>query len=197
MRIVLMSAWLLALVAGVAWHYGPGQTYAKLDRVGDCAAAARDAVAGEHYAQAVEHYEAALKQLPPDRKTAQRQLRLEKAKAQMLAKQLPEAHSELQQLVEELLEDQTADAQLLTQARSALAQAQYYLTWLMRLEGLGRDQWEPEIEAARQHYKLLAEKAQAAGDASAANKHQEDLEAAIRLARMDLSELQGLPLPSQ
>ena len=27
--------------------------------------------------------------------------------------------------------------------------------------------------------------------------HQEDLESAIRLARMDLSELQGLPLPGQ
>ena len=35
------------------------------------------------------------------------------------------------------------------------------------------------------------------GDETSTKKNQEDLEAAIRLARMDLSELQGLPLPSQ
>ncbi len=26
------------------------------------------------------------------------------------------------------------------------------MTWLMRLEGLGADEWEPEIESARQTY---------------------------------------------
>jgi hypothetical protein len=78
-----------------------------------------------------------------------------------------------------------------------MANAQYYMTWLMRLEGLGRDAWEPEIESARQTYKLLAEQAEQRGDTPAAKTHQEDLESAIRLARLDLSELQGLPLPSQ
>ena len=34
-------------------------------------------------------------------------------------------------------------------------------------------------------------------DEAAAQEYQEDLESAIRLARMDLAELQGLPLPSQ
>jgi hypothetical protein len=67
----------------------------------------------------------------------------------------------------------------------------------MRLEGLGRDEWEPEAEAARQTYKLLAEDAARRGDPAAAARHREDLEASVRLARMDLSELQGLPLPSQ
>ena len=71
------------------------------------------------------------------------------------------------------------------------------LTWLMRLEGLGREAWEPEIEAARQNFKLLAEQAEKSGDRVAAQMRKEDLESAIRLARMDLSELQGLPLPSQ
>ncbi len=63
----------------------------------------------------------------------------------------------------------------------------------MRLEGAPREEWEPRIESARQTFKQLA------GDASGAARQeaQEDLESAIRLARMDLSELQGLPLPSQ
>jgi hypothetical protein len=67
----------------------------------------------------------------------------------------------------------------------------------MRLEGEPKDVWEPEIEAARQGYRLLAEQAEAKGDADGKKKHTEDVESSIRLARMELSDLQGLTLPSQ
>ena len=80
---------------------------------------------------------------------------------------------------------------------NTLANSEYYMTWLMRLEGLGRDAWEPRIEAARQTFKLLAVEAEEQGDEKLLKKSKEDLEAAIRLARIDLTELQGLPLPSQ
>ena len=46
----------------------------------------------------------------------------------------------------------------------------------------------------RQTYKLLAQEER---DDAKKLALQEDLESSIRLARMDLSELQGLPLPSQ
>jgi hypothetical protein len=98
--------------------------------------------------------------------------------------------------MDELQEDPGADPAVLAEARSTLANAQYYMTWLMRLEGEPRDVWEPEIEAARQNYRLLAEQADRQGNSQRARKCQEDLEAAVRLARMDLGELQGLPLPS-
>ena len=100
-------------------------------------------------------------------------------------------------MVDELKDDDAADPELLRETRDAYANSQYYMTWLMRLEGLKREAWEPEIEAARQTYRLLAEQAEASGDDDAAKKSREDLESSIRLARMDLSELQGLPLPSQ
>jgi hypothetical protein len=103
----------------------------------------------------------------------------------------------LKNLVDELKEDDRADSHLLAEARDALSNSQYYMTWLMRLEGQPRELWEPEIDAARQTYRLLAEQADAKGNAESAKKHREDLESTIRLARMDLSELQGLPLPSQ
>ena len=115
----------------------------------------------------------------------------------MLAHQLPDAHGELRNLVDEMTADAGADPKLLADARSAQANSQYYTTWLMRLEGAGRDEWEPEVESARQTYRLLAEQAEKAGDTAAAAKHREDLEAAVRLARMELSELQGLNLPKQ
>ena len=67
----------------------------------------------------------------------------------------------------------------------------------MRLEGKSKSQWEPEIESARQTFRMLAEDAKKAGNNDAAEQNQKDLESSVRLARMDLSDLQGLPLPSQ
>ncbi len=197
LRILLLTVWLLVPVVGYALHMGPGQDQQKLDAAAAHIRAAETAAKDNDYAAAVAEYDEALKALPAGRLAETRQLRLEKAKAQMLAKQLPEAHADLKALVDELAGDPAADPKLLADARSAMANANYYMTWLMRLEGLSQDVWEPEIEAARQTYKLLAEQAEKAGDAAAAQKHREDLEAAVRLARMDLGELQGLPLPSQ
>ncbi len=197
LRIFLLTAWVLAAVGVGVWHLGPGQDYKKLDNAAVQIRAAEAAAAEADYQTAVEKYDAALAALPPDCIGEARRLRLERAKAQMLAKKLPEASGELKSLVDELSADPTADPKLLAEARSAMANSQYYMTWLMRLEGMSQDVWEPEIEAARQNYKLLAEQAEKRGDTLAITKHKEDLEAAIRLARMDLGELQGLPLPSQ
>jgi hypothetical protein len=196
MRMLLLVGWLILPLGVGIWHYGPGQDRVRLDEAaGLLAEAERHAAAGA-WADAVEKYEEALKRLPADRVAEVRRVRLERAKAQMLARQLPAAHADLKALVEEL-KDGGADAVLLAEAREALANSQYYMTWLMRLEGQPRDLWEPEIESARQTYRLLAEQASAQGDDTAVKKNREDLEASVRLARMDLSELQGLPLPSQ
>jgi len=194
LRILLLTAWVMLAVGWVSWHLGAGQDYVKLDDVSRHLRAAEAAAADKDYPAAVERYNEALAALPPGRTSDARKIRLEKAKAQMLAKQLPDAHADLKGLVDELAADPAADPKLLADARSTLANSQYYMTWLMRLEGMGQDVWEPEIEAARQTYKLLAEQAT---DPKDRQKHTEDLEAAIRLARMDLGELQGLPLPSQ
>lgn len=197
LRVLLLTGWLLLPVAGLAWHLGPGQDQKALDEVARHLRLAESAAAGEDFTAAVDEYNAALKALPGGRRAEGRKIRLERAKAQMLARQLPDAHAELRGLVDELSADPAADATLLAGARSAFANSQYYMTWLMRLEGVGRDVWEPEVEAARQAYKLLAEDADERGDSAAATKCREDLEATVRLARMDLGELQGLPLPSQ
>ncbi len=197
MRYLLFVGWLLMATLGVAYHYGPGQERLRLDNVAGILADADRYAANSEWGKAAGAYGDALKLLPADRFVESRRIRLERAKALMLAKQLPTAHEDLKTLVEELSTGQAADPQLLTQARSALANSQYYMTWLMRLEGLSKDVWGPEVEAARQEYRLLAEQAESAGDTAGAKTHREDLEATIRLARMDLGELQGLPLPSQ
>jgi hypothetical protein len=197
MRVLCLTAWLLILLIGAAWHYGPGQDRVRLEHATSVLARADAAAAAEQWQQADELYDEALQLLPPERLQDIRRVRLEHAKTQMLNHKLPEAHEDLNSLVQELTSDPSANPKQLTDARSALANSQYYTTWLMRLEGYAREEWEPEIEAARQNFTLLAEQAEACCNAAEARKHEEDLESTVRLARMDLAELQGLPLPSQ
>ena len=211
MRKVILFVWILLPVAAGAYHFGPGQDRVRVDRAADAAhraeAAANSArevsakegelAAHDRWAEAEAAYSEAIDLLPAGRVAESRALRLERAKAQMFVSELPEARRELEGLVREVSEDPTADRGLVDGAREALANAQYYTTWLMRLEGAPREEWEPEIEASRQHYKLLAEESARSGDEKLAAASRENLESTIRLARMDLTELQGLPLPSQ
>ncbi|MCY2960349.1 MAG: hypothetical protein NTY35_09305 [Planctomycetota bacterium] len=211
MRKLLLFGWLLLPVAAGAYHFGPGQIALLADHAsasareaGSLASEARaiaardgDEEARGTWAAAVEAYERALQELPTGHDAEGRALRLELAKARMFVSQLPEAHRDLVTLVEELQSEPAANSKMLSEARAALANAQYYRTWLMRLEGAPRDEWEPEIEASRQNYRLVAESAATQGDAEVARVTEQDLEAAVRLARMELSDLQGLPLPSQ
>lgn len=201
MRRLLIAAWLLVPVGAWAYHEGPGQEGLQLDRVDALLADARAAADSGDWAGAAEHYEAALKELPALETDAlvhtSRRIKLSAAKAKLTAAELPAARKELIALVDELSADEMRDEELLDEAREAHANAQYYWTWLMRLEGYPRSEWEPEVEVARQSYRLLAERAEDRGDESAAKTHMEDLESTIKLARIDLEELQGLPLPSQ
>lgn len=210
MRKLYLCIWLLLPVAAGAYHYGPGQDLLRADRAQDLAEEGRAAALEAAQLQASDEgaararwdvaesaFSRALEELPASRVEEARALRLERAKAQMFLSKLPEARAELESLVDELAGDPKADPRVLDDARAALGNAQYYTTWLMRLEGLPREEWEPEIEASRQNFKLVAERAAAAGDEATAERTKRDLESSIRLARMDLDELQGLPLPSQ
>ena len=197
MRGMILTVWLLIPIGVGFYHFGPGQNPARLDAVGVTLAQARADVLNERWSDAVTGFESALAALPTEKVHEGRQIRLELAKAQMLDHKLPEANESLEALVAEMTDDPGADARLLAEARAAEANSQYYLTWLMRLEGEPRAVWEPEIESARQTFRLLAEKAEQSGDAANAKRNREDLESSIRLARMELKDLQGLPLPGQ
>jgi len=201
MRKLLLAGWLLLPVGAWAYHEGPGQEGLQLDRVDAELAQARAAADKDDWDQAVVHFEAALKELPALETRAlthaSQRIKLSAAKAKLEASDLIAARRELSDLVADLGADENADPAMLDEAREAFANSQYYYTWLMRLEGYPRDEWEPEVEVARQTFRLLAERADERGDEAGAKTHMEDLESAIKLARMDLEELQGLPLPSQ
>lgn len=198
MRKILIAAWLLVPFAGAAYHAGPGQRGERLDAAARRVAEAEALEARKDFAGAVDAYGDALALLPEDvRGDESRRLRLKRAKARMFAARLPDANADLEDLLAEVAADPKADPALAADVRAALASSQYYMTWLKRLEGAPREEWQPFIDEARQNYRVLADEARSAGDESTALKRQEDLDASVRLARMDLSELQGLPLPSQ
>ena len=54
-----------------------------------------------------------------------------------------------------------------------------------------------ESESSRQHFRLLSENSLQQSDARVATDFQKNLEAVIRLERMDLSVLKALPLPKE
>src|SRR5262245_38266655 len=133
-RILLLTGWLLIPLGAWAYHMGPGQEQIALDAAADHLRAADAAAAkGDDYT-AIEEYDAALAALPPGHTAETRAIRLRKAKAQIRAHQLPQAHADLKALVDELSADPDADPALLADARATLANSQYYMTWLMRLE---------------------------------------------------------------
>ncbi len=197
MKLTLLILWLALPLAAAAYHFGPGQDRLKTDDAATHLAQAKLAAAEGDHAAAIEACDAALAALPTEAVDAARQLRLLRAKEKLPSGQLPEAHDELDALFTELNGDATADPELKRETRTALATSKYYLAWLMRLEGGAEEEWGPEIEAARQHFRHLSEEAEAAGQTTLITTQRTNLESAIRLARMDLTDLQGLPLPKQ
>ena len=197
MRILFLVLWLLIPVGAFAYHLGPGQSDMKRDQVAQLLADADSYLAEEKWAEAEPLYKSALELLPDDAVYTNRRARLELAKCQLQNKGLPQANEDLKVLVNELEEDKDASAALLTDARTALANSQYYITWLMRLEGRPESDWDKEITSSQQIYRLLAEEASKGSDEEMIAIRKSDLESAVKLARMDLGELQGLPLPSQ
>lgn len=198
MRNILLVTWLLLPIGAWAYHEGPGQHREDLEAADAVLVKAHAAAVAGEWQQAIQLYEDGIKALPADADVVgmslRQRLQLELNKARLQAGGLPDARQELEVLVEQMQGTAGADPRLLAEARQALARAQFYTTWLMRLEGLDRKEWEPEIEAARQNWRLLAEHATSAEEKV---KHQVDLEAAVRLARLEIDDLQALPLPKE
>lgn len=197
MRRTLLIAWLLILPVGGMYHMVAGAQHMQRDAIGLALLRARQLVGDEKWPEAIPFFESAINDMPEDLQRESFAVRLELVRAKMNAAKLPEAHGEVKSLLGEVLEQDDPDPALEQEVRETLANSQFYMTWLMRLEGQPAEQWEPEIESARQNYRMLAENAEAAGDAGQVSKQKKNLEAAVRLARLDLTDLQGLPLPNQ
>ncbi|MEZ5302505.1 MAG: hypothetical protein R3F11_18005 [Verrucomicrobiales bacterium] len=195
-RKLFIALWIIAPAGLLAFHYGPGQKAMQQDELAAAIKRAQEAKASEDWVSAVQAYQTALGLAPAENTELRARLQLAAADARIYTGQLPEAMADMQGLMDEL-EQSGAAQELIDETRGELSAARYYAGWLIRLEGGEKDDWMPQVDAARQGFRLLAESAEAKGDAKSAEEHQKNLESAIRLARMDLSELKALPLPKK
>ena len=195
MRKLFIFIWLLIPLGAAAYHFGPGQESLKFDQAYQHIDLAEKHLSDKEFAEAVVDFDKAISSLPSGDISIAKKLRLEKAKAQMQCSQLPEAYKNLESMLSELNEN--TEPKIRAEIKSTLANAQYYITWLMRLEGHPREVWEPVIESSRQNYYAAAEFTKSEGNQKTTDELLQNIEASIKLARMDLDELQGLPLPNQ
>jgi hypothetical protein len=190
---ILFALWLLVPVALLAYHFGPGQAQLGTERAARAIAAARALETAEAWPEAAQAWAEALAATPADKTSARFQLRLAHANARIFVGELPEAMEDMEKLLTET-QAAKADMALQQEVRGSLGSARYYTAWLMRLEGAATDEWLIQSESARQHFRLLAEETKNTPQLAAFEKN---LEATVRLEQMDLSELQGVPLPKK
>jgi len=188
-RKIVALVWFALPVAAVAWHYGPGQVALARDDAARAVSEARAAIAGGQPLQGADGFARALAALP-EHDPARPALELEQAEAQIAGGQMIEGIERMQGLLQRI----DGEGALARATRSALGEAHFHAAWLMRLEGASTDEWMVEADTARQHFRLLAESAPEAVEADASARN---LEATVRLQRLDLSELQGLALPKR
>ncbi len=194
-RILIALALLLAPILLLALHFGPGRRLEQREAAARHLRAAAAAEAQQDWAAALTAYQSALTTLPLDNVAARLEIRRRAADARFWNGDLPTALLELEALLEDAGRAEECPEET-RRIRGDLAAARYYAAWLMRLEGTPAEEWTVEAEDARQHFRLLAESS-AEQSASDSGVHQQNLEAVIRLERMDLSELQALPLPKK
>jgi hypothetical protein len=158
-RKLIFLVWLLVPVLLLAYHYGPGQLTLARDKAATFAREAGQLEKAEDWAGAVDAYQRALAALPPEDQNGRFKLRLAAANARMYIGELPEALQDLDNLLSEMRKV-NAPAPAVHDVRSALAGAQYYAAWLMRLENAPTEEWMEQAENSRQNFRLLAEETQ-------------------------------------
>ena len=156
--------------------------------------------AGDRWEEAANAYENVQEQLADADPETLRGVRWSKARARVRSGAIWDGVTELESLLDEVEADDnsTAAADLARSAREELAVACYFGARLLRESGEPALQWRTQASRARQHFRYLAESAAKTGANDATVRGLEDnVERAIELEQMDLSELEARPLPKE
>jgi hypothetical protein len=196
MKRFLLLLWLLVPLPLVVWHYGPGQRWLARDQAHTLIQRAQQLESDKDWRAAESLYREAADKIgaTDDRLKTRLDLALVRARYRQggaveaidLADR-PIADPKFHQQPEELQRE----------ARELAGRIHYHAAWVMRLEGAQRDLWMEEAELARQNFRMLSEDSLAAGRTNYSQLQQTNLETAVRLQRMSLTELMGRPLPEE
>ena len=184
----------------VIFHFGPGKVVSKLDTLESLISEVRSSEALGQWEESSQTYSKALTILDPalpfswlnnDLSDIHLQLKLAKARSEMLAGRIQSSISLLEELflIQELPDD---NLRLHSVIRATLAQAYYSLGWKSRLE-MGDDSgWGAEVKKAVHHFRWLSEWALNAGDLELIERYRANLDLAIRLSRMKKTAFEDL-----
>jgi len=188
---MLWTVWAMIPVVLAIWWFGPGQELQARSRVASTVELAMAAAEQENWQEAAELFGQAIGEAPTDSPESNRWLRLHASHAEFMSGNTWNGIAGMEEVLDEIKD---VDPDLARDARARIASAQYFATWKLRLEGAEAAVWKPEAEKARQHFRLLAEDAEARS-APESEDLKKNVESVIWLERMDLAELQALPLP--
>jgi hypothetical protein len=218
----LLLLWLLLPLPVVVWHFGPGQRWLARDRVHTLVRQARAAEQRADWAAAEGSYRDAAAALGQGDARLKMELDLALVRTRFRQGGAVEAIDGAQSiLTDPRFPSMPPDLQ--QEARELAGRIHYYAAWVMRLEGAQRDLWMEAAELARQNFRMLAEDAAPSAKADArpepapaprpapaapaaaastdppaiATSRRTNLETAVRLQRMSLTELMARPLPEE
>jgi hypothetical protein len=196
MKKYLVLLWLLLPLPVVVLHFGRGQQWLALDKAHAHVKQAEAAELNDDWQEADQHYRDAAKLVS----TSDPALRLRLDLAQVRTSfRMGEAVKAIDS-AERLLSDpaiRNMPVGFQRESRELAGRIHYYAGWVMRLEGASRELWMEEAELARQNFRLLTEQSASQGANDYSAKQQENLESAVQLQRLSLTELMARPLPQE
>lgn len=195
---LFIGFWICIPAFVLAFHFGPGLMFWQRDLASDHIADARAAAADSDWEAVYTSLNSAELALPDADAKLKEELRFAAAAARIKSGKILEGIEDLQTMLDESELEDNADRyteDLSDRIRNELATGAYHAGVLMRKEGATEDEWKPEVERARQHFRLLAEKASDKSDVEKTETFKKNLEATIRLEHMSVKDVQALPLP--
>jgi hypothetical protein len=188
--------WLLLPLPVLVTHFGHGQQWLALDHAGDLVRKAEAAEKSEDWKLADELYREASKLAGSSDPALRMRLDLAQTRTRFRNGDAVAAIDSSNRLL-----DDPAMASMPVEfrrdARELAGRIHYYAAWVMRLEGAGRELWMEEAELARQSYRLLTEESSQQGATDYSAEQQKNLESAVQLQRLSLTELMARPLPKE
>ena len=196
MKKYLILFWLLLPLPVVVLHFGRGQQWLALDQAYALVKKAESAEKQEDWPQAGRFYQEAAKLAGMENRDLKLRLDLAQVRTHYRTGEAVAAID----LVDKLLDDdgmKAMPADFQRESRELAGRIHYYAAWVLRLEGASRDLWMEEAELSRQNFRFLTEKSASQGAEDYSTKQQENLESAVELQRLSLTELMARPLPKE
>ncbi len=196
MKKFLVLLWLLLPLPVVVLHFGRGQQWLALDQASALVKQGQTAEKREDWPEAGRLYQEAAKLAGSENPDLRLRLDLAQVRTRFHNGEAVAAIDLADKLLDEDgMKSMPADFQ--RESRELAGRIHYYAAWVMRLEGASRELWLEEAELSRQNFRLLTEKSAAQGATSYSAKQQENLESAVQLQRLSLTELMARPLPKE